>query len=100
MSYTHTYIVSTTRKYINRMAIVSSGNCRGALMKFLIHIHPSYDPEKIKLLARSTQVHNHATYYEVTDDNGKFNVCVRKINIKDDFIPINDYCHSEDYKTE
>lgn len=89
MSHTNKYIVSTVRNYINRVAIVSSGNTKGAVTKFLFHIHP----ESIHCEPKKISKHNNLTMYTVDDPKGVFNVAVRKINITEDFIPIEDILH-------
>ena len=84
MSHTNKYIVST-----NKMAIVSSGNTKGAVTKFLFHMHP----ESIHCEIKKTSKHDNLTMYDVYDPKGTFNVAVRKINITEDFIPIEDMPH-------
>lgn len=89
MSYTNTYIVSTQRDFNTRTAIVSSGNSKGALLKFLFHTHPEeYDDKSIQITSRSMEGHKELICYEVTDKSGSFVVSVRKINIREDFILI------------
>ena len=87
---TNKYIVSSTIKGINKTALVSSGNSRGALFKFLFNMHSN----RLHCTLTNTPVEKmtksgHITNYMV---HGKidFVVSVTKINMHDDFIPITD----------
>lgn len=90
MSHTNTYIVASTRNKINKVAIVSSGNSKGAVMKFLFHTYCGTDPDSITKVSSSRPDGKYIVNYRCMDDKGEFNVTVTKINIREDYILITD----------
>lgn len=89
MSHTNTYIVSTIRKHKEYKAIVQSGNTRGAIKKFLLHVYPESLHCDIQKLVSSDINGRRISNYRIFDDcNGDFTIISEKIRFVSDFILI------------
>jgi hypothetical protein len=89
MSHTNTYIVSTVRKHKEYKAIVQSGNTRGAIKKFLLHVYPESLHCDMQKMPSSDINGRHISNYRVFDDsNGDFTITSEKIRLVSDFILI------------
>lgn len=88
MSHTNTYVVESTRNKINKVAIVSSGTSRSAVMKFLFHTYYTANTDSLEKLSSSRPDGKYIVNYKVEDADGEFIVSVTKININEDYIPI------------
>lgn len=85
MSFTNAYLIASTFGGKVSLALVHSGNTRSAIMKFLFnhHVH-AMNCECKKILKKE-----HVSVYEVFATT-PFQLYVKKINIKEDFISFND----------
>lgn len=90
MSHINTYIVSTVRKHKEYKAIVQSGNTRGAIKKFLLHVYPeSLHCDMLKLPSSNIDG-KHISNYRIFDDGdgGDFTITSEKIRLVSDFVLI------------
>lgn len=89
MSHTNIYIVSTVRKHKEYKAIVQSGNTRGAIKKFLLHVYPESVHCDMQKMPSSDIDGRHISNYRVFDDgNGDFTITSEKIRLVSDFVLI------------
>lgn len=89
MSHTNIYIVSTIRKHKEYKAIVQSGNTRGAIKKFLLHVYPESLHCDMQKMPSSDINGRHISNYRVFDDgNDDFTITSEKIRLVSDFILI------------
>lgn len=80
------YLVASNAGGKLTMSLVHSGNSRGAIMKFLFNIHVHALNRECKKVMKKGNV----TVYEVFAKE-PFQIYIKKINIKDDFVLFDDF---------
>jgi hypothetical protein len=91
MSYLKAYKVSTCRKHVETIAIVQSGNSRGAVWKFVFHVYPEISHDDMEKLPSTTIDGGKISNYRFHSADGDFTVSAEKINLTSDFIPIDQH---------
>ncbi len=92
MSHTKKYFVSTVVDGVYKSALVSSGNSKNAVKKFLIHTDPEMVHNDIKKIVDT------ADYKEYEADD--YIISVQRINLYEDYTPFPIVCMRDSQSTD